>query len=49
MFWIPIGNPLVCPVSHALVMSSVVRHMFATSPQLRSGPVFSWKLFGLML
>ena len=33
----------------ALVMSSVVRHMFATSPQLRSGPVLAWMLLGLML
>ena len=49
MFWMPIGKPLVWPVFQALVMSSVVRHMFATSPQLRSGPVFSWMLLGLML
>src|ERR1041384_4290957 len=45
----PIGNELTWPVSHALVMSSVVRHWFATSTQLRFGPVIAWKLLGLML
>src|SRR5437899_7822781 len=45
----PIGNELTWPVSQDVVMSSVVRHWLATSPQFRDGPVIAWKLFGLML
>src|SRR4051812_25047668 len=49
MLRMPIGYAFVLPVSQEVVMSSVVRQMLETSPQLRLGPGQQWKEFGLML